>query len=370
MYKIIAEKIFDGTKIIENAIILFDEKSIKYVGKDNKEKVKNTFKAKFATPGFIDISSGIGLKEESLGRIEGNDLNEEANPITPELLALDGINPYDESFPKTVKGGVTASFVLPGLSNNIGGRGAIIHNSGDTIKDMTIKSPFGMRFSVNSIPKSVYLPQKKMPMTRMGSAYLIREALYKAKEYGGKKKKQFSMQEESLLSVLEGKQKAFFAALRADDIATSIRITKEFNLNTVITFAIESDLVLDIIKENKIPVAFGPVILSRFGRELKHLSPKVPATLIENGVETAIISGHPLYPAEFLRIQLGLIIAEGISTEKALRAVTSAPAKMLGMKKYGVVKKGAMSDLVLFDGDPWETKTAIKNVFINGKLIQ
>jgi len=370
MYKIIAEKIFDGTKIIENAIILFDESGIKYVGKDNKEKTKNTFKAKFATPGFIDISSGIGLKEESLGRIEGNDLNEEANPITPELLALDGINPYDESFPKAVKGGVTASFVLPGLSNNIGGRGAIIHNSGDTIKDMTIESPFGMRFSVNSIPKSIYIPQKKMPMTRMGSAYLIREALYKAKEYGGKKKKQFSMQEESLLPVVEGKQKAFFAALRADDIATSIRITKEFNLNAVITFAIESDLVLDLIKENKIPVAFGPVILSRFGRELKHLSPKVPATLIENGVETAIISGHPLYPAEFLRIQLGLIIAEGTSAEKALATVTSAPAKILGMKKYGTIKKGAMSDLVLFDGDPWETKTAIKNVFINGKLIQ
>ncbi len=370
MYKIIAEKIFDGTKIIENAIILFDESGIKYVGKDNKEKTKNTFKAKFATPGFIDISSGIGLKEESLGRIEGNDLNEEANPITPELLALDGINPYDESFPKAVKGGVTASFVLPGLSNNIGGRGAIIHNSGDTIKDMTIESPFGMRFSVNSIPKSIYIPQKKMPMTRMGSAYLIREALYKAKEYGGKKKKQFSMQEESLLPVVEGKQKAFFAALRADDIATSIRITKEFNLNAVITFAIESDLVLDLIKENKIPVAFGPVILSRFGRELKHLSPKVPATLIENGVETAIISGHPLYPAEFLRIQLGLIIAEGTSAEKALATVTSAPAKILGMKKYGTIKKGAMSDLVLFDGDPWETKTAIKNVFVNGKLIQ
>jgi imidazolonepropionase-like amidohydrolase len=314
----------------------------------------------------VDISSGIGLKEESLGRIEGNDLNEEVNPITPELLALDGINPYDESFPKTANGGVTASLILPGLSNNIGGRGAIIHSTGNTVKDMT----FGMRFSVNSIPKSIYLPQKKMPMTRMGSAYLIREALYKTKEYGEKKKKQFSMQEESLLPVLEGKQKAFFAALRADDIATSIRITKEFNLNTIITFAIESDLVLDIIKENKIPVAFGPVILSRFGRELKHLSPKVPATLIENGIATAIISGHPLYPAEFLRIQLGLIIAEGISTEKALAAVTSVPAKMLGMKNYGTIKKGAISDLVLFDGDPWETKTAIKNVFINGKLIQ
>ncbi len=365
MKKIRAKKLFDGKKIIENAVILFDEKEIKYVGKDDKEKVKEVFEAEFATPGFIDLSSGIGLKEESLPQTEGDDFNEETNPKTPELLAIDGINPLDEAFPKALRGGITETLVLPGLSNPIGGQGAFIRTAGKTVEEMLIKSPCGMRFSLNGRPKTVYGQQKKMPLTRMGSAYIIRNALYEAKEYGGKKKKErkFSLEKESLLKVLKGEEKAFFAAFRADDIATSIRISKEFGLKTVITFGAEADITLKLLKENKIPVAFGPVILPRTDNELKHLSPKVPATLIENGIQTAIISGHPYYPAEFLRIQLGLIIAEGIKPEKVLSSVTSVPAKILGFKDYGILKKGTKPSIVLFDGAPWETKTKVVKVF-------
>ncbi len=365
MKKIIAKKLFDGSKIIENASVLFDEEEIKYVGKDKGLKAEETIRANFVTPGFIDLSSGIGLKEESLGQVEGNDFDEETNPVTPELLALDGINPMDDAFPKAVRGGVLETLVLPGLSNPIGGQGAFIRTRGKTVEEMLIKSPCGMRFSINNAPKTTYGKQKKMPMTRMGNTYVIRNAFYKTKQYAAKKKdKKFSLFEESLLPVLNGKEKAFFAAFRADDIATSIRISKEFNLKTVITFATEADLVINLIKENKIPVAFGPIILSRFDRELRHLSPKVPATLIDNGIETAIMSGHPFYPAEFLRIQLGLVIAEGIKPEKALKTVTSTPAKILGFKDRGVIKKGAGISMVLFDGDPWETKTKVQKIFL------
>ncbi len=364
MKKIIAKKLFDGNKIINNCVVLFDKKEIKYVGKDRKLKSDETFRANFVTPGFIDLSSGIGLKEESLGKVEGNDFDEETNPATPELLALDGINPMDDAFPKAVKGGVLETLVLPGLSNPIGGRGAFIRTSGRTVEEMLIESPCGMRFSINNAPKTTYGQQKKMPMTRMGNAYIIRNAFYKAKEYDKKKNKKFSLFEESLLPVLNGKEKAFFAAFRADDIATSIRISNEFNLKTVITYATEADLVMDLIKKNKIPVVFGPIILSRFDKELKHLSPKVPAALIENGIDTAIMSGHPFYPAEFLRIQLGLIIAEGIKAEKVLKTVTSTPAKILGFNNRGVIKKGAKVSILLFDGEPWETKTNVEKVFL------
>ncbi len=367
MKKIIAKRLFDGKKIIENAVVLFDEKEIKYVGKDYKEKAKETFEAEFVTPGFIDLSSGIGLKEESLPQTEGNDWNEETNPQTPELLAIDGINPLDEAFPKAVRGGVAETLVLPGLSNPIGGQGAFIRTSGRTAEEMLIKSPCGMRFSLNEMPKMVYGQQKKMPMTRMGSAYIIRDALYKAKEYGSKKKKERkpSLANEALLNVLNGKEKAFFAAFRADDIATSIRIGEEFGLKTVITYATEADLLISEIKENKIPVVFGPVILPRFDNELKHLSPKVPAVLIDRGVQMAIMSGHPFYPAEFLRIQLGLVIAEGINPEKALATITSVPADILGFKKRGVIKKGAVPNIALFDGEPWETKTKLTKMFVS-----
>ncbi len=368
MYKIIAEKLFDGKKILEDRVILFERGKIIHIGEDTKDKVSKTHMAKFVTPGFIDLASGIGLREESLGRIEGVDLNEETNPQTPELVALDGINPYDESFKKSIRGGVTMSLVLAGISNTIGGRGSLIWNVGDNILDMTIKSPFGMRFSLNNEPKFVYMKQKKMPMTRMGNAYLIREALSRAKEYK-KSKKKFSLFEESLLPIVSGKDRAFLSSFRADDIMTGLRISDEFELNSVITNGFEADLLIDEIKKRKIPVAFGPIILSRESRELSHLSPEVPVALIENGIETAIISGHPLFPAEFLRIQAGLLIREGLKREKALATITSVPAKILGMESFGSIKEGKDCTLTIFDGDPWETKTQAKKVFINGKEV-
>jgi imidazolonepropionase-like amidohydrolase len=368
MYKIIAENVFDGNKTLKDRVILFDEKGIHHIGSDINEKVKETFKVKFVTPGFIDLASGIGLREESLGRVEGVDLNEETNPQTPELVALDGINPYDEAFPKSVRGGVTKSLILPGISNSIGGRGSLIFNFGGNILEMLIKSPFGVRFSINNMPKAVYIGQKKMPMTRMGNAYLIREALFKAKEYR-KNKKKFSLFEESLLPILEGKDKAFFSSFRADDIVTGLRISDEFKLDTIITYGFESDLVMDKIKKRKTPVAFGPLILARDSTELRHLSPEVPVNLIENGIETALISGHPPFPAEFLRLQVGLLIREGLNSDKALTTITSVPAKILGMENFGRLKDGSKCDLVLFDGEPWETKSQVEKVFIKGKEV-
>lgn len=281
-------------------------------------------------------------------------------------MVLDGINPYDEAFPKAVRGGVTKSLVLPGISNSIGGRGSVIFNFGNNILEMLIKSPFGMRFSVNTEPKETYMKQKKMPVTRMGNAYLIRDALFKAQEYK-KNKKKFSLFEESLQGVLDKKDKAFFSSFRADDITTSLRISDEFKLDTVIAHGFEGDLVIDEIKKRNVPVAFGPIILAKETPELRHLSVQVPAKLIEGGVTVALVSGHPYYPAEFLRLQVGLLIREGVERDRALKTITSVPATILGVEEFGRVKEGSKCDLVLFNGVPWETKSQVEKVFIKGK---
>lgn len=368
MYKIFAENLFDGEKIHSEVAIIFDGKKIHYIGKDIKEKIKEVLHAKYVTPGFIDLASGIGLKEESLGKIEGNDLDEATNPQTPELLAIDGINPYDDYFMKAIRGGITKSLALPGIANSIGGRGAFIFNFGTNILEMLIRSPLGMRFSLNTAPKQTYMSQKKMPTTRMGNAYMIRDALFKTRDYK-KNKKKFSLFEESLLPVLEGKDLAFFSSFRADDIMTGLRITDEFNLKSVITYAFESDLVVNEIKKRKVPVAFGPMILPRETPEVKHLSEEVPATLVEKGVELALISGHPFFPAEFLRLTAGLLIKHGIKESAALKCITSTPARILGNTEAGLLKEGINSDIVVFDGEPWETKSQVKSVFIKGNKV-
>ena len=49
------------------------------------------------TPGLIDIHSHLGLYEDGLG-FEGADGNEDTDPVTPQMRAIDAVNPMDHAF--------------------------------------------------------------------------------------------------------------------------------------------------------------------------------------------------------------------------------------------------------------------------------
>jgi imidazolonepropionase-like amidohydrolase len=91
---------------------------------DTEVKIINA-SGKWILPGFIDAHCHVGIGEE-IYRYEGDDLNEMTDPLTPELRAIDGINPEDEGFRDARLGGVTAAFTCPGSANVIGGTGVVV----------------------------------------------------------------------------------------------------------------------------------------------------------------------------------------------------------------------------------------------------
>lgn len=365
MIRIAAQYLFDGHQMLHDALVTVDGPRVVSV-EAGQTKVSADYAAAWVTPGFIDLDSGIGLKEESLG-FEGNDLNEATDAVTPEMQAIDGISPYDSSLHKSLMGGVTTALVMPGSSNVVGGRGAIVHMTGATANDMSIRAPFGVKFSLGNDPKQAH-GQKRTPMTRMGNAFLIRDVLTKAQEYK-EKKKEYNMKYEALLPLLAGEDVAFFQALRADDIMTAVRLAEEFHLRYVVTGAFDADLVTDQLRDRNATVAFGPIIMSRGADEIKRLHPENAAALLRSGVRTAIIAGHPNYPAKYLRISLGLLVGRGIAAETALEAVTSVPAGILGLEDYGQVRPGFIADLALFRGEPWEPEGVVEHTFIGGNEV-
>ena len=138
------------------------------------------------TPGLIDIHSHIGLYEDGLG-FEGADGNEDTDPATPHLRALDGVNPFDRSFREALEAGVTAAAVSPGSATPIGGQIALLKTAGRRVDDMILKAPLAIKFALGENPKSVYHDKDETPVTRMATAGIIREELYKAKEYFSRK---------------------------------------------------------------------------------------------------------------------------------------------------------------------------------------
>ena len=137
---------------------------------------------KFVTPGLVDPHCHIGIMEEGI-RFEGNDTNEMSGPIYPELRGIDSVYVKDMAFEYTYKAGITTVNTGPGSANVIGGTFCAMKTYGETVDEMIIKEETCMKMALGENPKRVYGTANKNPGTRMASAALMREWLFKAKEY-------------------------------------------------------------------------------------------------------------------------------------------------------------------------------------------
>ena len=330
------------------------------------------------TPGLIDVHSHLGLYEDGLG-FEGADGNEDTDPVTPHLRAIDGINPMDRGFREALEAGVTAVAVSPGSANPIGGQIALIKTAGRRVDDMVVKAPLAIKFALGENPKSVYHDKDEAPVTRMATAALIREQLYKAKEYLARRERadsdpdddgpDYDAKLEALLPLLWGKIEAHFHAHRADDIFTALRIAKEFGIKPVIVHGTEAHLVADLLAEEGVPVVSGPYMTDRSKPEIRNLTDEAPGILARAGIPTAITVDHPEIPLRLLPMALMLAVRAGMGKDDALRAVTSVPAKIAGVqKRIGTLREGMDADCVLWSGDPLDFASQVQAVWVNGAL--
>ena len=133
-------------------------------------------------PGFIDAHTHIGMWEDGL-TFEGDDGNEETDPVQPQLRAIDAVNPMDRCFSEALDAGVTTVLTGPGSANPIGGQFAALKTFGRRVDNMILRAPVAMKMALGENPKNVYHEKNQSPCTRMATAALIREQLMKAKRY-------------------------------------------------------------------------------------------------------------------------------------------------------------------------------------------
>lgn len=324
-------------------------------------------------PGFIDAHTHLGLFTSGVG-IEGEDFNEDSDPITPQLSAIDGINPMDSAFEDARKAGITTVGVSPGSSNAICGSIIAVKTKGKRIDKMSL-GKVGMKISLGENPKMTYLDKDSSPVTRMAIAALIREALSKAKKYmedkeSGDDVPEYDAKCEALIPLLKREVKAHFHCHRADDIFTAIRIAKEFDLEYVLIHCTEGHIIADELKEENAAAVIGPVICDKSKPELANLTPENAYILNSAGVEISICTDHSEVPIQYLPISAGIAIKNGLDFYEALKAVTKNPAKQLGLfDKIGSIEIGKDADLVMFKGDPFEVMSSPVMVVINGDEI-
>lgn len=331
-------------------------------------------------PGLVDAHSHIGMVEDSVG-FEGDDVNEMTDPVTPHLRAIDGIYHGDSAFVEAYQNGVTTVVTGPGSSNVIGGQFAALKTYGRCVDEMVIKAPCAMKIAFGENPKMVYHEKHQLPTTRMATAAMLREQLFKAREYlenlnkyeadkEENEKPEFDMKLEALLPVIRRELVVKAHAHRADDILTAIRIAREFNLDMTLDHCTEGWLIADILKESGYNVILGPILTDRSKVELRNQSVKAPGILSKAGIDVAIMSDHPCVPSQHLMLCASLANREGMPQEEALKAITINAAKSVRLeKRIGSIEAGKDADMVIYTCHPFDHMSKVKMTFINGRLV-
>lgn len=332
-------------------------------------------------PGLVDAHCHIGIWEEAIGWA-GSDGNEETDPITPHVRALDGIkaNADEGGLDAALKEGVTAVQVLPGSANVIGGTGVVIKTKPQpTIDDMVVQEPSGMKIAFGENPRRVYGDRKQTPSTRMGVAGILREWLTKAKNYMEKKERfkddpekmpEKDLKLEALIPVLKREMPLRAHAHRADDFATAVRIAEEFDLDISWEHGTEAHRLADWVAEKGIPVVWGPGLNWRTKWETRERTFETLRIMHEAGVKFAIQTDAENGKVMFLPVSAALAVKAGLPEEEALKAITITPAEILGLgDRIGSIEKGKDADLRVVDGDPLDIRSKVKIVLIDGEIV-
>ena len=356
-------KTMAGDDILDGQILIEGGK-IKAVGMDLDVPVDVEVvdaRGCLVTPGLVEGHCHIGMWEEGIG-FEGEDGNEDVEPITPQLRAIDAINPMDMAFQDALEGGVTTVVTGPGSANVIGGQFLAMKTFGNRVDNMVIKDPVAMKVAFGENPKRVYDEQHKSPVTRMAIAALLRETLFEALQYkedldasetDPDRRPDFDIKLDALIPVMRKEIPLKAHVHRADDIFTALRIAKEFELDITLDHCTEGHLIVDeLAKEGKFCLV-GPTLGSRAKYELRNISFDTPKVLVEKGIKIAIITDAGVIPIQYLSMCAGLAVKAGLSEHEAWKAITINPAEIIGIAdRVGSIEEGKDADIAIFKGNP------------------
>ena len=328
-------------------------------------------------PGLVEAHGHIGLDGWAIG-YEGQDYNEYNDPVTPQLRAIDGINPFDYSLKDAALGGVTTICSGPGSSNVIGGTFAAFKTVGKCIDDMCIRPEAAMKIAFGENPKRCY--KDKSISSRMSTAAKLRDMLFRAREYmrkidaaGGDESKlpPFNLQLHALLPVMRGEIPLKAHAHQANDILTAVRIAKEFGVKLTLEHVTEGALIVDELVRANVPLAIGPTFGQPSKIELQHKSWETPGILSRAGCQVSIITDSPVTEQGHLRFCAAMAVESGMDPFEAFKAITINPARHIGVAdRVGSIEVGKDADFMLTDGCLYALSTHVVVTYIDGKRVE
>lgn len=357
------------------------------------------------TPGLVDMHSHVGVysfPEDAHATADGNEMT---NPASPQVRSIDAITPEDNAMEEVRASGVTASQILPGSGNVMGGQATAIKlrvATYPTVELLRIKNgSVALKMACGENPKRVVrsshvwlpayhltvIPQygdrspHQLPMSRMGNGWVMRQKLAEGKELllnqqqycqAGPRDTQFPRDYslDNIIALLQGQAVLNIHCYKVVDFEMAIRVAKEFGVKiAAFHHAMEAYRIPAVLKENNITVA---LFADQFGFkfEARHASVHSPRLLDAEGVKVALKTDHPVINGRDLLYQAQKSAHWGFNPTSALKSVTSVPADAIGLgDRIGSLKVGMEGDIVLWDRHPLHLGAMPIKSYIEGQLV-
>jgi imidazolonepropionase-like amidohydrolase len=371
-----------GPPIADGVVVVRDGK-ITAVGPAASVSIPNDYRvlrAAVVTPGLVDAHTVVGLSGQ-FNVDHDQDQLDRAEPIQPELRAVDGYNAR-ERLVEWVRGlGVTTVHTGHGPGTVVSGQTMVAKTWGRNADDAVIVPAAMVAATLGG--GALDTRPGKSPGTRAKAVALLRTELVKAQEYLRKGKLEDASKRpgrdlrlETLGRVLQRELPLLVTVHRHQDILAALRLAREFDLRLVLDGAAEAYLVLDEIRAAGVPVILHPT-MQRAGAyggdsQTENISMETAGKLRQAGIPFALQSGYEGYvpKTRVVLFEAALARAHGLGFEAALAAITLDAARIVGVaERVGSLERGKDGDLALWDGDPFEYTTHCTGVVVEGQVV-
>jgi imidazolonepropionase-like amidohydrolase len=332
-------------------------------------------------PGMIDSATELGLAEISDLRVTVD--TGELGVFMPQLRALTAVNPDSEHFPVIRANGITSVVTFPSPENAgrsggerqiLAGQAALIHTDGWTWEEMAVNGSAAVHLIFPSLPRdqSGFAGAKRAydrEIQQIGDFFDQARRYRVAKLASGPGFKP-DLKLEAMIPAIEGRAPVAISASRETEILDAIQFADRQKIRMVLLEPRELGKAAAELKSRNMPVVLGRTLELPLNEDDPYDAAfALPAQAFRAGLKIALGT----FDNEFVRdlpYNAAAAVAYGLPYEEALKAVTVNPAEIWGAgTQLGSLAEGKWADLMLTDGDPFETRTAIKAVFVKGREV-
>lgn len=335
-------------------------------------------------PGLIDSGSQVGLQEVS--SVAGTVDTAELGDINPNAKAAVAVNPHSNVIPVTRVNGVTTVVTEP-EGGIISGQSALIQLAGWTNAEMVLKAPLAMHIHFPRVRSAAFdeQPQEEEAAKEAQKSYTrqidkLRDVFRDAQAYAKASaahsqnaalpRNDRDLILDALVPVVEGREPVVMHANLVRDIRAAIRFADEFKLKMILADAQDVARVIPDLKSRNIPVILGPILdLPPREDDAYDLVFSNAKALYDNGIRFSIQSADA-HNARNLPYHAAMCAAFGLPKDVALKSITTFPAEIFGVSdRIGSLEAGKIANVIVTDGDPLETATHVRRLFIGGEDI-